>query len=136
MLSVPTKGLLIRQPWLDHILAGRKCWEIRGQPCHHRGPIALVESGRGVIRGVAHVTACLGPLSEEQWRVGERDRKLAGAERHFADQRYTRSFAWVLDQVQILSEPVAYVHPQGAVIWVNLADDVQAALHTHVVVER
>lgn len=123
---MPTKGLLIRQPWLDHILAGRKRWEIRGQACHHRGPIALIASGTGHVCAVAEVVDCLGPLDETLWQHGDRLGALAGQERAFV--RYHRSFAWVLAHVQPLRTPVPYVHPQGAVIWVTLAPDVRTAV--------
>jgi hypothetical protein len=58
-----TRGIVIRQPWIEEILALRKRWELRGRLTHIRGPIALIEGGSGVIVGTAEITDCYGPLS-------------------------------------------------------------------------
>ncbi len=39
------RGLLIKSPWVEDILQGRKTWEIRGLITHIRGKIALIRSG-------------------------------------------------------------------------------------------
>ena len=45
-----TKGLMIKSPWIDKILAGEKTWEIRGYTTETRGTIALIKSGSGLTR--------------------------------------------------------------------------------------
>ena len=45
------KGLIIKAPWIDYILEGKKTWEIRGSNTNIRGRIALIKSGSGKIFG-------------------------------------------------------------------------------------
>ena len=56
-----TKALLVvKQPWLDLLLSGKKRWEIRGQSTHKRGWVHLAESGcGGYILGRARLTLSL-----------------------------------------------------------------------------
>lgn len=125
-MEVPTRGLVIRQPWLDHIMAGRKRWEIRSRPCRVSGIIALIEAGHGRIRAVAHLTACRGPLQPEDWIEAARDGDIVGPEAQALG--YLNAYAWELGQVQSLRHPVPYVHPRGAIIWVRLPQEVQQAV--------
>lgn len=39
------KGLIIKSPWIELILEGKKTWEIRGSNTKIRGPIVLIKSG-------------------------------------------------------------------------------------------
>ena len=36
------------------------------------------------------------------------------------DVPYRRIYAWVLEQMERFKKPLAYTHPQGAVIWIRL----------------
>ena len=63
------KGLVIEGPWLDLILAGKKTWEMRKRPWHHRGEVALIRKGSLHVYGVATLTDCRGPLSQEELAV-------------------------------------------------------------------
>ena len=38
---------------------------------------------------------------------------------------YRQTYAWVLEKPRYLKRPVPYQHPQGAVIWVCLDDQVE-----------
>ena len=49
------KGLVIRSPWIDHILAGKKTWEMRTRATSTRGRIALIKAGSGLIYGTAEL---------------------------------------------------------------------------------
>jgi len=113
------KGLLVKQPWIDKILSGKKTWELRGSSTKNIGAIALIESGTGFVVGTCEVVDVEGPLSMATLR-----RNMG---RHGVPQRqlgrrlpYKRTHAWVLRGARRLREPVPYKHPQGAVIWVNL----------------
>lgn len=126
MSGGPTRGLLIRQPWLDHILANRKRWEIRSRPCRQSGPIALIESGRSHIRGIANLVATHGPLTASDWDQAQAMGRIVGPERDALG--YAQAFGWELADVKELVHPVPYVHPRGAIIWVRLTEDVQRAI--------
>lgn len=48
-------GLIIKSPWIDLILQGRKTWEIRGSHTHTRGLVALIKSRSGSIVGTCRI---------------------------------------------------------------------------------
>jgi hypothetical protein len=117
------KGLLIKPPWTDMILAGQKTWELRGSGTVHRGEVALIQSGSGTVVGLTTLVDVLGPLSHaELLRSVGKHRVMASDIR--AGMRYERTFAWVLEGSRPLRRPVPYEHPAGAVIWVKLGDNV------------
>jgi hypothetical protein len=112
------RGLVIRQPHIGHIMDGMKSWEMRSTPTKIRGRVGLIEAGSGLIVGEAeiarmqeapksyrarHMTRCFHRIPEERYHVMDKWK-----------------WAWVLEQVLRYDEPVAYAHPQGAVIWVSL----------------
>jgi hypothetical protein len=114
-------GLLIRSPWIEQILEGKKTWEIRGANTRIRGTIALIRSGSSQIVGTCELAEVLGPLAVSDMRDN--------ISKHFEAQDslldalpYERTFAWVLRNAQRLPQPIRYKHPSGAVIWVKLPD--------------
>lgn len=114
-----THGLIIRPEPLARILDGRKVWEIRGTRTHLRGPIALIEAGSSHIVGVAEIVDVIGPmrsasLSNNPDKTGYSNVPV----------EYDRYFAWVVEHARRLSRPVRYEHPNGAVIWVRLGEEV------------
>lgn len=113
-----TRGLVVRQPHVDRILAGRKVWEIRGTRTQIRGPIALIQGGSGLIVGTCEVSGVIGPLSLSEFRKNAR--KAGFAAREITKLPYRMTYAWVLRRAKRLSRPRPYVHPSGAVIWVRL----------------
>jgi len=119
------RGLIIRSPWIDHILAGRKTWEIRSKATKVRGTIALIRGGSGLVVGKAELVDSLGPFTFEQLRNRQDKHAVPGADLLLFTRRYKdRAYAWVLDMVVAFERPVPYEHPSGAVIWVTLSDEV------------
>ena len=118
--GLPTKALIIDEPWIDLILAGEKVWEMRSRSCSIRGRIGLIRKGSGQIVGTADLEGCLGPFSEAELKQ-LRDKHAITADR-MADEAWMSKWnhAWVLKNVEALSEPVSYNHPNGAVTWVNI----------------
>lgn len=114
------KGLVIQSPNVEAILEGRKPWEMRSSKTKSRGRIALIRSGSGLIVGICGLIDVLGPLTLEQLEEN-RDKHLASPHALLNPVRgKPRNIAWVLANARNLSEPIAYDHPRGAVIWVNL----------------
>ena len=112
------RALLIRHPWIDMILDGRKTWEIRGSATATRGTVALVPSHSGTVIGVCDVVDCVGPLTAEVFR---KNAKKAGMQPSEAKLGwYRQTYAWVMTKPRYLRRPVPYEHPSGAVIWVRL----------------
>jgi hypothetical protein len=121
------RALLIRRPWIDLILDGKKTWEIRGSGTLIRETIGLIASGSGTVIGVCDLVDCIGPLT-----IAEFGRNAAKAAMSKADARsgsgYRRTYAWVLDKPRRLKRPIQYEHPSGAVIWVRLDGSTERAI--------
>jgi hypothetical protein len=129
MTEIPTKGLIIKSPYIEKILDGSKIWEMRSKATRIRGPIALIKQGTGQIIGVASLIDVKGPLSQLE-RIHTIDKHQIPLERLKSGNTEKWSFAWVLGSAQSLISPIAYKHPNGAVIWVNLDQETQVKLKT------
>jgi len=118
------KGLIIKKHWLDLVLSGQKPWEIRGSKTSVHGTICLIESGSGLIKGTVEVNSCIKPLSVETLK---QTRYL-----HCIDDlsiiKYKTPYAWQMNFPVRFDNPIPYKHPRGAVIWVNLPDDILEGL--------
>jgi hypothetical protein len=123
MSALSLKGLIIKEPWIDFILAGKKMWEIRGSNTKIRGTIALIKSGSGTVVGLCELKDSIGPLSINKL---SRARAFHGIPSHQIKRRlpYPKTYAWVICNAVRLPKPVFYSHPRGAVIWVNLSNSV------------
>ena len=111
------RGLLIKTPWIDAILEGRKTWEIRGSNTRVRGTIALIRSGSGHIVGTCELWDVKGPLTLDEMRKNVRKHRipLADLARGLS---YAKTYAWVIRNAKVLKKPIPYKHPRGAIIWV------------------
>jgi len=127
MKCVPTKGLIIKSPYIDRILAGTKTWEMRSTNTNLRGSIALIKQGSGQIIGVANLIDVKGPLSDQE-KIDNINQHQISVERLQAGDTAKWNIAWVLESAQLLDKPINYQHPNGAVIWVNLEAKVQEEL--------
>lgn len=125
--SVPTKGLVIKSPYIDRILAGTKTWEMRSSATSVRGPIALIKQGSGQVVGVANLVGVKGPLTKQD-KLKAIDKHQISVERLETGETDKWDSAWVLENAQPLKTPIYYQHPNGAVIWVNLDQHTQEKL--------
>lgn len=123
----PERGLMIRDPYVTEILLHKKSWELRSSPTKFRGRIGLIKSKSGHIFGEAELVDVLGPLSFKEllnnWQIGPHDlEQLSQSRTHpYSDQRgFSRTFAWVLENVVSYQPPIRYRHPPGAITFVNL----------------
>lgn len=111
------KGLLIKSPWIDYILEGKKTWEIRSTKTKTRGRIALIKSGSERVFGSVEISDCIA-LSLDDYQQGLNKHAIAPEE--CRELPYKRTYAWALANPVIFDEPIPYKHPMGAVVWVNL----------------
>lgn len=109
------KGLIVKKPWIDLILDGKKDWEIRGSNTLIRGKIQLIQSGSGLVIGEAELVDSL-VLNREEYNKAFNHHQIMDT----SVFPYKKVYAWVLRNPIRYSEPIPYNHPQGAVIWVNL----------------
>lgn len=108
-------GLIIKEKWLELILAGKKTWEIRGSRTKKRGTIYLIKSGSGQIVGQVDLIGCMELANEQYERNSSRHCIGTG----FSRLPYKKPYAWILDNAIRYKKPIPYTHPQGAVIWVK-----------------
>jgi len=121
------KGLIIDEPWISKILRGEKVWEMRTTATSVRGRIALIRKGSGEVVGSAELVDSIGPLDAIACGAHRDKHCIPSAE---DDALLRWNHAWVLKDAKPLVQPVAYEHPNGAVIWVNLADAVAQQMMT------
>ena len=115
------KGLIIKAPWIDLILSNQKIWEIRGFNTKIRGQILLIKSGTGKVFGTANIVDSF-ELTLEQFQKSYFQHKISIDA--FAKLPYKHKYAWVLTNAKSYINPIPYDHPQGAVIWVNIDNDI------------
>ncbi|PGK52452.1 hypothetical protein CN918_32220 [Priestia megaterium] len=111
------KGLLIKEPWITHILNKEKIWEIRSSHTYVRGEIFLIRSGSGCIIGKATLADSF-PLDEETYAT--HTYKHCIKDKLYEELPYKNPHVWVIQNAQWLEKPIPYQHKRGAVIWVNL----------------
>ena len=99
------EGLVIREPWISRILAGRKIWEMRSTACRKRGRIALIRAGSGLVVGVADLVDSLAALdTPEAYAAAERFHAIGPAEQKAAYDGGWRT-PWVLQNARPLLAP-------------------------------
>jgi hypothetical protein len=90
-----------------------------------RGRIALIRKGSKTVVGVADLVGTLSKLSLSDLRANVAKHKVSASD---IDDEFKHNTAWVLQRAERLRQPVPYRHPAEAVIWVNLAPEVAAAV--------
>ncbi|MFD0860089.1 ASCH domain-containing protein [Roseovarius aquimarinus] len=122
-----TRGLIIADPWIEHILNGRKDWEMRSQATSVRGWIGLIRKGSGTVVGLAYLAQCRKALNQAQM--------IANHDHHRIPEDMIRRgevakwvVPWELSDIIPLDRPVPYEHKAGAVIWVTLEPYVRRQL--------
>jgi hypothetical protein len=122
-----SKGLVIDAPWISLILSGQKDWEMRSTGTSHRGWFGLIWKGMGSVYGIARLAGAGGPMSPQEM--------IEAFEHHRIPEEMIRSGAvakwnrpWFLTDVIRLPTPVRYKHPNGAVTWVELSENVSLAV--------
>lgn len=116
MFELPSRGLIIRQPWIELILSGKKTWEMRSRPTSVRGRIALIESGTRMVVGECWIVhSSNNPVSHQEARDTIN-------QHHVCDISLLEKwcFAWELKFAKRYKKPIPYTHPMGAVVWVDL----------------
>ena len=108
--------LVVKNPWLDLILAGKKIWEIRDAKTKQRGKIHLALSGAGGrIAGQCHITDS---FAIDKCMLAKHVAKHCVKD--LAMINYRRPHVWVLSKARRYKKPFVYSHPRGAIKWVKL----------------
>lgn len=114
------KGLYIKKPWTDLILAGEKTWEVRGFATKIRGEIYIIESKSSIIVGKCELVDV---VQLNQKLFNENLIKHQVREKTFEQLPYAKVYAWVLTKVQKINPPIPFKPKPGAIIWVNLEQE-------------
>lgn len=122
-----TKGLIIDDPWIGHILDGSKTWEMRSTSASHRDWFALIRKGTGAVWGVARLVDSGSPLSPDEM-IATYDKHRIPADVIRSGQVAKWNIPWKLADVRKLGSPVPYRHKSGAVTWVELDEHASTAL--------
>jgi len=112
-------ALIVRRPWVDLILNGKKTWEMRSRMTNIRGVVGLIEAGSGLVFGEVEIVNSI-PLSLRYLKD-----KI---HKHQVDDFSLLekwNVAWVLKNEKRYINPVPYNHPKGAVVWVKLTEQVK-----------
>lgn len=112
--------LIIQEPWIGLILAGRKTLEIRGTVCNKRVGERIylaLSGGGGIVVGSAEFAGCAGPLSSDEYASRATEHCVAGAKLPYGGHTY----AWAMRKPVRFSEPVRYLHKSGVVVWAKMA---------------
>ena len=112
------KGLIIKKLWLDLIFEGKKSWEIRGCNTKIRGKIALIQSGSGNVVGECELVDCK-QLNLCDYQNNVDKHQVVNT----INLPYPKTFACELQNARRYAEQKPYRHKCGAVIWVNLDDN-------------
>lgn len=110
------KGLLLKPFWVDQIFYNGKTWEIRRTNTKIRDKIYLIKSGTKQIYGECEIINSF-PLTKELFENNfEKHRIIC----NYEDLPSNYKYVWELSNIKIYDKPIAYKHPQGAQIWVNI----------------
>ncbi|MFJ8528665.1 ASCH domain-containing protein [Bacillus sp. NPDC094106] len=116
------KGIVIKQHWINLILSGQKDWEIRGRNAKIRGTIALIQSGSGMVFGTVDLVDSI-PLTKETFNATQEHHKIPV--NGDTELPYKKTHAWVFKNPVIFPKPIPCSHPLGAVIWINIKEDIE-----------
>ncbi|MCA1335464.1 hypothetical protein [Pseudooceanicola marinus] len=122
-----TRGLIIADPWIGHILDGRKDWEMRSQTTSVRGWFGLIRKGSGTVVGLARLVDC-GRALDQAEMIANFDHHRIPVDMIRRGEVAKWVVPWKLADVIVLARPVPYEHKAGAVTWVTLSPTVSQDL--------
>lgn len=126
-----THGLIIADPWIGHILDGRKDWEMRSQATSFRGWFGLIRKGSGTIVGLARLVDC-GRALDQAEMIASFDHHRIPIDMIRRGEVAKWVVPWKLADVIPLARSVPYEHKAGAVTWVTLSPDVGQKLASYI----
>lgn len=112
-------ALIMLPYWGEKILKNNKTFEIRSSGTKKVGErVALAYSRTGKLYGSVEIVDSM-PLTKELWENNKDKHQIYGLSYEELIERYPHPYIWELKDPVLFSEPLDYVHPKGAVIWVK-----------------
>lgn len=131
----PAVALLVKPPWARLLVNGVKTVEVRGKATERIGQrVAIAQSGSQLLVGeVSLEGCCLVAVRNEQGLLEDvpgaphtlDSLKYAHCIEDLTCIPYDKVYAWFVNNNLAYFNPVPYVHPRGAVTWVNLSKPVE-----------
>ncbi len=118
-------GLIVRKPYIDLILAGKKRWEIRRTNTRIRGRVALIWDG--TVWGTVEIVDVLEIPVEELAK--HKEHGISEEEVLEYGKGRKTLFAWVLRNPRRV-KPLKISIPRGARIWVKIPKEVEEWLRS------
>ncbi|MEY8840863.1 hypothetical protein AB9K41_17705, partial [Cribrihabitans sp. XS_ASV171] len=122
---------IIADPWIGHILDGRKDWEMRSQATSVRGWFGLIRKGSGTVVGLARLVDC-GRALDQAEMIASFDHHRIPVDMIRRGEVAKWIVPWKLADVIPLAHSVPYEHKAGAVTWVTLSHDVSQKLAPYI----
>ena len=110
--------LLIRQPWLDLILSGKKTWKTRSKSTNFRRQIWLAEPGTGLCSGQSVIDDVC-EIEHADFAAYADKHQVRSPEGYAIVDKYASIYAWQLRDVMRFSVQRPFKQRPGAVIWVR-----------------
>lgn len=111
------RGLIVRRPFAEWIVEGKKRWEIRKSRTKVRGEVLILNGGYAL--GKARLVDVLGPFTPEEL-AEHRDKHLADYEFLKEYSSGKPLYAWVFEDPKKFEEPVKVELKRGVQIWANV----------------
>lgn len=114
-------GLIVKQPWANLIVQGKKKMELRGCRTKKQNEnVAIIESGMNRIVGNVYILDCI-ELDKQSFE-NTKDQHLINLsyEDVLVSFGYKKLYGWVLGEVNKAAEPIVCQNRKvGQVIWVK-----------------
>ncbi|MBS0641540.1 MAG: ASCH domain-containing protein [Proteobacteria bacterium] len=115
------RAFFLQPRWASLVLSGAKNWELRSRRCRFRETVGIIETGSGVIVGVCKIVGCHGPLTEEELDATQSRHRTSREDRERPAGKRPYRFAWELQDVVSLPQPVPYNHVPGSQGWATIS---------------
>jgi len=112
------RALIIKKEWLDRIFDDGKIWGMRSGKTNIRERIGLIEARSGLIIGEVDLIGCGKRLTEQTAADNFQFHQVADL-----PKLTYWCYPWILENAIRYEKPIPYKHPIGAVIWVNITEN-------------
>ena len=115
------RAIIIKSPWIDYILQGLKCLEVRGSNTHVRGWVGVIKSGSGFVYGAVNINDSV-KLNEKNFNSLKSSHMLYKKDIDYNKllDIYNNPWGWSIADHKKFKTPVPYTHKKGCVIWCKI----------------
>jgi hypothetical protein len=111
------RGLIVRRPFADWLVEGKKNWEIRKSRTNVRGEVLILTRGYAI--GKARLVDVLGPFTPEEL-AKHRDKHLVNYKFLKEYSNGKPLYAWVFEDAEKFKKPVKVELKRGVQVWASV----------------